>query len=510
MNSNYFIGFFLIIETWTALLLPSLVQDEHTKSILFLILYISLIALVCSMILRFISKKFSFSVNFLFCSFFLIIFYFGTILSTLNFFLSLTPIYKICFLFISILAIFGVSFFLIKNRNSIKIILTLFILQISIVLFAINYSPKSIYDFDTYFNKVNFQKKPNIYIFSFDGLSPEKLLKKNLNIEIDYAKKIEDKNFKIFKNAFSENIYTKSALNTLFFLDPTLWRNKNLHTGPDGENSYFSGLNESPLHKILKLNKYKIATGYVPGAWSYQGKFSDEYNLNSEIKNIYPMYCRWQLPNYYLQLLFYCKTYELIKYKNSNFIHEEIKYIKDIKDYKHYIKSINSIEAKAQSNDNWFFFQHIYRPGHTGDSYIHNDKNVIIFADQHKKKVEETFGLINLLIKTINDYDNNSILIIFSDHGPLLTKTNKVDFNKSKKDIDFQILDKHGIFLGILDNSNICKENLEKKNIDKGYYTPTMLINDLIICLSKSNHLKSKVNYNLPYKFEKLENFIYE
>ena len=59
-------------------------------------------------------------------------------------------------------------------------------------------------------------------------------------------------NLIILSNTFNENVYTKPALNTLFLLDPEIWRDKENHNGPTGNKSYFSGVSSSPLYSILK------------------------------------------------------------------------------------------------------------------------------------------------------------------------------------------------------------------------------------------------------------------
>ena len=84
----------------------------------------------------------------------------------------------------------------------------------------------------------------NIFIFSFDGLAPYSILKKDYNLDI--KKEINSNSLTILSNTFNENIYTKSALNTLFFLDPEMWRNKINHNGPQGQNSY-----------LIKLDQWK-------------------------------------------------------------------------------------------------------------------------------------------------------------------------------------------------------------------------------------------------------------
>ena len=118
MNRNYFVGFFFIIQTWLIMLLPSLLKDEHINSIISLFSYIIFISFFCSLILKLISNKYKLEINFYITLFFLIIFYFGIVLSTLDFFLGLVPIYKIVFLFISLMLISGLVYFLISYKHS--------------------------------------------------------------------------------------------------------------------------------------------------------------------------------------------------------------------------------------------------------------------------------------------------------------------------------------------------------------------------------------------------------
>ena len=124
--------------------------------------------------------------------------------------------------------------------------------------------------------------------------------------------------------------------------------------------------------------------------------------------------------------------------------------------------------------------------------------------------MDETFNLINKLINTVFEHDKNSILLIISDHGPLLTKTKKIDLKTSKENLNFQILDKHAVFMGFLDNNGLCYDELKSVNLKTEYVTPTMVLNNLIKCLSSKNHLKSSIKYSLPYENVDLKEFLYE
>ena len=69
---------------------------------------------------------------------------------------------------------------------------------------------------DKYNLNIEFKNKPNIFLFSFDGLAPNKMLKDNYGIDLKLNASQE--NLLILSNTFNENVYTKPALNTLFLL----------------------------------------------------------------------------------------------------------------------------------------------------------------------------------------------------------------------------------------------------------------------------------------------------
>ena len=385
------------------------------------------------------------------------------------------------------------------------------IFQIANIIFNNFYNQKSNENYlSNYDLNVQFKNKPNIFIFSFDGLAPYSILKKDYNLDI--KKEINSNSLTILSNTFNENIYTKSALNTLFFLDPEMWRNKINHNGPQGQNSYFSGISKSPLYILLKNNNYNVGSGYLPGAWSLQGKYIDEYNMNRHSENIFPMFCRWPLPSYYFQLLYFCKVHEYIAQKLNeeykDLVFKEIKNIRDIEDRKFYISSINSLKNKTADEKPWFFIQHIYRPGHTNDDYIHNEINFQKFSRYYRGRTYEVVEMIKMIIKNLEN--SNSILIIIGDHGPLLFGPGDLDINESKEKIKLKIIDKHASFLAYFDPKNYCNNDVVYIEKNKTYKTPVMLINKVFNCLSGEEHLKNEVNYSPPYEGLNFRDFIYE
>jgi len=515
MKFSFFFSLFLLFQSWYLLLIPSLFLDEHPFTITNLTLYINLIFLL-SLFMIFVIYRIQIkkSLQFFLSNFLIFIIFLGIVLSNFDFFLNSNVFKKILILSFCFVLISGIQFIILRKKKSIYFLFFFTIFQILSLSYNFLYIKDNNKDYYSKYNlNIEFKNKPNIFLFSFDGLAPNKILKDSYGIDLKLNASKE--NLIILSNTFNENVYTKPALNTLFLLDPEIWRDKENHNGPTGNKSYFSGVSSSPLYSILKNNGYKVGTGYVPGAWSLQGKYSDEYNLNKHGEKIFPMFCRWPLPYYYFNLFSFCKIYDLFVQKTNNdyknFIYKEIKNIRDIEDKNFYLSAIESIKSKANSNEPWFYAQHIYRPGHTNSDYIHGDKNFLKFSKFYAKRTLEALDMINQIIENILESNSNSILIIFGDHGPLLSRDYDVNLNQNKQKIEFEIIDKHAAFLAYYDPSSICIDDVKKLENDKDYKTPSMLLNQILTCLSGDiSPLKKEPKYLLPYDGLKFEDFLYE
>ena len=515
MKFGFFLSLFLLLQSWYLLLVPSLFLDEHYTTIRNLTLYVNLIFLLFLFIIFIIYRiRIKKLLQFFLSGFLIFIIFIGLVLSNFDFFLNSNIFEKILILSFCFVLILGIQFLIQKKEKSIYFLFFFVVFQIFSLTYNFLYIKENSKDYYSKYNlNIKFKNKPNIFLFSFDGLAPNKMLKDNygINLKLNVSKE----NFIILSNTFNENIYTKPALNTLFLLSPEIWRNKDNHSGIKGQESYFSGVSSSPLYSILKKNGYKVGTGYVPGAWSLQGKYSDEYNLNKTGEKIFPLFCRWPLPYYYFHLFGFCKIHDYIFQKKNNnykdFIFKQIKNIRDIEDKKFYLSAIESIKSKANSIEPWFFAQHIYRPGHTNDDYIHGDKNFSKFSKFYTRRTSEAIDMINQVIKNISESNSNSILIIFGDHGPLLSNSFDVNLNQNKQKIEFEIIDKHAAFLAYYDPSGICINDIKKLENDRNYKTPTMLLNNILTCLSSNTSpLKNEPRYSLPYDGLKFEDFLYE
>jgi len=394
---------FIIALSWIFLLIPSLLIDETVIHFYLLIFYLILFVILQLIVISLLEKKNFFkskSIITYFYSFYLFISFFSIFLTNTAEFLRLSAMIKV-----SVLLFFFLFFLLIakliQEKNSfVNLSLIVFIIMVILQIAQVrkvypnsqNFSNNKI---DQIFNNVEFINKPNIYITSYDALISKKIAKEHLGIEeLDYYNFLDTEKAIIFKNSFQENVFTKPALNTFLFLDPKKWRDAKFHNHKrsHSEYDYFSGRAPSPLFSIFKNNGYKIATGYLPGAWSVRGKYVDEYNNNENFVMSIPLFCRWSLPWYYFKLANYCNIFLNIKKrnlkKNDLNINEftEIKDIRDKEDFKYYKKSILNIKKKSKkiTKQNWITFFHTYRPGHTNDNFVYNEKQIKVKGDKGK------------------------------------------------------------------------------------------------------------------------------
>ena len=94
-------------------------------------------------------------------------------------------------------------------------------------LLIFNFSKLSITIYEQYFNEISynetyvynkeirnviFKQKPNIHIFFFDALSPDHILKKQMDIHASYNDVLRN-NYSILKNIFADGIPTIPTMN---------------------------------------------------------------------------------------------------------------------------------------------------------------------------------------------------------------------------------------------------------------------------------------------------------
>jgi len=411
-------------------------------------------------------------------------------------------------LFVAI--IYSIIFIAVFRKE--KIIKTLILLYLLFNIYELISAPKIISDFfnSNDENKVEFVnkkflKKPNIYIWSIESLSPDNIAKNHFGIDKTlYMDTFREENFTVMENHFSDDYSTRNSLNSLLAIDQTLWK-KN-------KKDYFSGRDNTPLFDLLRANNYKIITGYHDSHFGPPGKNVDEYLTfrsidvdNKSYAKYYVNYCQFKMPWYHLQMFNYC---------------EFLKYIFDIKkDQKlnskeKFEKFILSYIGKEEEYNKFVIFHQLTHSHPNPDT-----KNWMnIFNNQRENNVK----LIKSLIRNIKENDKDSILIVIGDHGPSLLKmsTEKIFHDNIYATYDGNetmayLMDRFYTVGTVYDNSSLCTGEINELKLKK-YTTNSMLLNSILKCISGSKRLtKNELIYKIPgYKGTpiteptKFENFL--
>ena len=411
-----------------------------------------------------------------------------------------------------VLIIYSIIFIAVFRKE--KIIKTLIILYLLFNIYELISGPKIISGLlnSNDKNKVEFVtkkflKKPNIYIWSIESLSSDKIAKYHFGIDKTlYMDTFREENFTVMKNHFSDDYSTRNSLNSLLAIDQSLWK-KN-------KKDYFSGRDNAPLFELLRANNYKIITGYHDSHFGPSGKYVDEYLTfrsikvkNKSYKKYYVNYCQFKMPWYHLQMFNYC---EFLKYifdiKKSEKLNSK-------KDFEKYI--LNYI-GKNNEYSKFVIFHQLTHSHPNPDT-----KNWIkIFNNQKENNIK----LIKSLTKKIKENDKDSILIVIGDHGPSLLKmsTEKIFHDNIYATYDGDktmayLMDRFYTVGTIFDNSSLCTEEITELKL-KRYTTNSMLLNGILKCILDNKQLtKNKLIYKIPgYKdtpikdSTKYEDFLYK
>ncbi len=504
-NENLLISLFFLLlnSSWALLIKENLLSENFSSAVFFLYFYIFLVIIIELLIINFfLNINLSRKTKIFLISLIIFFNFYSISLSLSSEFIVLSRFNKIKFFIIYLVcAIFVIQVFLSKIKI-IKSLLIFYVIFNLYLLLDLNQFLKFQKDtnFEVNLIQKKFVKPVNLYIFSIESLSPEILVKKHYGLDkTKYIKSLENNNFTIFKNHFSDNFPTSPSLNSLIFIDPVEWRKEHNF-------SYFSGRNNLSLFNLLKLNEYEIITGYYDSHFGPPGKYIDEYLTFRSIKienpffsKIYINFCQFKLPWYHMQLFNYCDLLKIFfNIKNEEILSSKKEF------HSHILNKIGSDKKK-------FVFFHFYTFGHpTGETK--NYINDVIFGDL------ETALIIEEAAKRIMIQDPKSILIIIGDSGPTIFKTSSENMLKNKimsiypNEDHALIIDNHATLGSILDYSNICSEHinfLENNN----FTTNSMVLNNILSCMLGVNNILEDQTKNIKYSLpdnKKFENYIYE
>ena len=312
---------------------------------------------------------------------------------------------------------------------------------------------------------VTFERRPNIYFLSFDAMAPRVLLRQHLGVENTPFHDLFEARFRRFENFFVNAVYTRVALESLLALDERLYdtmvRELRRRTGNGYGQPMFSGQSPSPLLGLLKKNGYETNTAFAGEFFGKRkGPFVDRYFTGAN-----PVVCH--LLDERVRLFSFWGHCLLAAWRGhaANARARE--------------RVIDFLGEASLRDAPQFAMAHVYAPGHVGRSFRYDDRDALAtFRAHYRRGSAEAAGLLARLLAHLDDSDPDAILLVYGDHGPLLS-TN-VRFADAP---DFVAQDHYGV-LGGVHPPTACKEWFDEAIEKRGYLTLLDAAHVVIRCLS--------------------------
>ena len=184
----------------------------------------------------------------------------------------------------------------------------------------------------------------------------------------------------------------------------------------------FSGLSPSPLLGILRGNGYETSTlfdnsylGRRKGPWVDNYVYFRNRTLCSLLDEaVRPWaffgYCRW------------------LRTENNH--------------YPAFLERITSVDAGGKPR---FTMAHLLLPNHTRASYRHgNEAELERFRAHYLRNIERAADYLDRIVRHVEG-DPDAILLVYGDHGMLLSK----DVEEFEDDPEFFIQDRYGVLGGV-------------------------------------------------------------
>ena len=311
-----------------------------------------------------------------------------------------------------------------------------------------------------------FQTTPNLYFVSFESLAPQSLLDKYLGVEDTGFHRLFDAHFRLFRNFFANAATTFNSLNSLLALDMDVYSSIKRELKDRGDNTnpfLFSGHNPSPLLGILHENGYTTTSMY-PSDYlgKVKGKYIDNY-LTFERENL----CGLLDSGSRRQIAFWGYCQFSMSGEGSAVGRRKAQ------------TSIVDLITKINTNEGpQFVMAHITSPAHTRKIFRYS--NVVQlqkFRDYYIEETKIAARYLKIIVDHLEENDPNAILLVYGDHGPLLSRGLEFEGNR-----EFVFQDHYGILGGVYP-PDVCANELDKASA-KGYMTTLDAVHALLRCLS--------------------------
>ena len=146
-------------------------------------------------------------------------------------------------------------------------------------------------------------------------------------------------------------------------------------------------------------------------------------------------------------------------------------------------KILEIMKKNIRKDKPQFLMAHNINPGHTDDYYFGREGDFEKFISFYKEKSKLAKLEIANILSFIKEKDPNSILFIYSDHGPKLSYGLELEDN-----IIFKIHDTFAVYAGI-HPKNICENEIVSTYNSQNFVSLKDISKIIINCLNSNNNL---------------------
>jgi|GEM_PF-4637071 len=302
------------------------------------------------------------------------------------------------------------------------------------------------------FTVVDFKKKPNIYIISFDAMVPESIARNIIGVsDVPYVQTLKDMKARFIPNSFAEPIPTKFSLNAVLAMDLAYYSKIN------NKRALVPDIVPTPGYELFRQNGYKIQFMYKTSYFGESSSRLDYYSVAE--KNGLCQHVE--------------KSYSFMGFCTAT-VQSYIATLIDTQNHAYPDMLFERIKTTAATKDHWFTYAYIYAPGHSKNSFNpYKKEDWQQYRKSFPRQAKRAAGMVKTLITTIKTHDPEAILIIFGDHGAmtsrgLLNDTDRISedarahsANKIPSDSPLTfaqiVQDRHGVINAIYP-AKACKE----------------------------------------------------
>lgn len=316
---------------------------------------------------------------------------------------------------------------------------------------------------------IKFKERPNIYLFSFDSLIPAINVEKYLDIPREKLQGVLNNFVSEIPNSWVNFVPSYPSLNSIMLLDSSPFQG--------GE---FMGRRDTHTSKILRENGYKIIAGSPGGYFGPKGKWINErVSWGYEFQRSLLCLERASIV-LKARFLFYCEINERIplvgKLLRTLRLSTETAYSQPLP-----WRDVLIQEIGSNLSSQWphFYFFYTYGPlVHTSQNFNYNDQEMReSFKLRYLTEIGRLESFLDGLFEFLNQSDPNSIVLIFGDHGPYLSR--------GADDEKFKTEDRHKIFMGFGRKGHSCNERAANFiNPEMEYMTPSIRLLGIFSCLA--------------------------